>query len=353
MVRGPSDTDPSTPFGAEPTRRVATQRLLPVEPTEGPPRSAGEARASGATHPAGGNKHSTDPGVAPPPTPPPVTVSPVVHTSGMTPGSEHPTDPDAPASIRNQRAVVRGDADTDPGPIMHNDSVDVLLDGITGPRPDKVKTLPTSAGAAAAAYGTSHRPQPKHDTPPVEPSVVIQQTEPPVRPRSSVPTVKVSRGALDTVRPSSREQPTVVLPRSSGRLYLAIGGVAVAIVLALLVMGRLWANRVKAQLPGDLATSAQGPAAEALPSPASPTDPGTRSAHEGPDVPPPPAARPTVEAPDPVRPTAPGTGDKPSAARPEGSAPRVGSVPPSAASAPAPQTAPHSSKIDRDYRLGE
>jgi hypothetical protein len=300
------------------------------------------------------------------------------------------TDPTAPAiqpskivSVGSGQASSPGspapasspDADTDPGPAPKNDSIDTLLDGITGPRADKVKTQPTSAGSAAAAYGTSHRPQPKHDTPPYEPSIIVDPeiAEPAKLPRSKVATIKLDREAVAALRAATpglappapgqfpqNEAPTFVTPpraqhqTTSGRLYLVIGSVLVAAVLALLIVGRLWANRVKQ-------STASAPAATTAPA-ATQT-----SAPQDTQAPPPPATT-VAEAPPLATQTttAEAPAAKPTATATVAAAATTATAKPKPVVRPqptwtsdnpyeAPPTppAPKSNKIDRDYRLGE
>jgi hypothetical protein len=55
------------------------------------------------------------------------------------------------------------------------DSVELLLDGMAGPRPDRVKTMPRTAGDASAAYHAEHAVHAAHTSPDEQPKVVVER----------------------------------------------------------------------------------------------------------------------------------------------------------------------------------
>src|SRR5262245_18311785 len=137
-----SDTDPD-PGKAQgpltPSKIVAVGVAAPEEPNK-------SAKTTQRMPPRG---PTTDPGVAPP--------------------SETKPSPNKPLGI-----VVPG-RDTEPGgpppdaaaakaPGAKNDSIDTLLDAITGSRGPGAKLAPTSGGAAAAVFGSTHQVKEGQDT---------------------------------------------------------------------------------------------------------------------------------------------------------------------------------------------
>ena len=55
------------------------------------------------------------------------------------------------------------------------DSVELLLEGMTGPRPDRTKTMPQSDGQAAAAYHAQHGVRPARTVAEREPKVLVDR----------------------------------------------------------------------------------------------------------------------------------------------------------------------------------
>jgi|HubBroStandDraft_1064217.scaffolds.fasta_scaffold38467_1 hypothetical protein len=101
------------------------------------------------------------------------------------------------------------------------DSVELLLEGMAGPRPDRVKTMPRTAGDAAAAYHAEHAVHAAHTSPDEQPKVMVDRGPVEVRDatdpsRKGLPLVEVPDGwrAAD---------PTYVPPRPLGpRVGLAV-----------------------------------------------------------------------------------------------------------------------------------
>ncbi|MGO9834684.1 MAG: hypothetical protein ACLP1X_10740 [Polyangiaceae bacterium] len=77
------------------------------------------------------------------------------------------------------------------------DSVELLLEGMAGPRPDRVKTMPRTSGEAAASYHAEHAVHAAHTSPDDQPKVMVERGSVEVR---------------DATDPSRRELPVVEVP---------------------------------------------------------------------------------------------------------------------------------------------
>lgn len=110
------------------------------------------------------------------------------------------------------------------------DSVELLLEGIAGPRPDRVRTMPQTGGEAAAAYHAEHAVRAAHTSPDDQPKVMI------------------AGGPLDVTEPSNHRpplmevpegwgaaDPTHVPPRPMGRRIAVAALAGLAVVLAIFV----------------------------------------------------------------------------------------------------------------------
>jgi hypothetical protein len=234
MPHDDADTDPSTPESRGRTEpgpgpaahgaRITPSKIVPVSPV-----SLG---ASTDPMPSRPRETGTDPGVAPPSgafagKPPRVAVvaPPRSPSKPPVPGSKTPPMPfTAPKA---------------------NDSIDVLLEGITGTSTrDKPRSTAETRGEASAAYeGAPRELLPAHDTPPPEPLVIVERMKQP-------PTVKLDRAQLQqmaahapppaSVRPVTHgAEPTFVTPRSQGPR------VVVALFAAILVAMKSWTTKVK------------------------------------------------------------------------------------------------------------
>src|ERR1019366_5490119 len=78
-----------------------------------------------------------------------------------------------------------------PPPALSKDSVELLLEGMAGPRPDRRKTMPQSDGEASAAYHAAHRLRPARPASEPGPKVVVERPSQAtaVSPERPVPTV--------------------------------------------------------------------------------------------------------------------------------------------------------------------
>ena len=88
-----------------------------------------------------------------------------------------------------------------PRPSSIKDSVELLLEGMAGPRPERRKTTPQSDGEASAAYHAEHGVRRARTSEPAPPKVVVER---PGRPsarssaeRPALARAGIARGALD------------------------------------------------------------------------------------------------------------------------------------------------------------
>ena len=180
MTSKDQDTDPSTPG--------AMRGLAPTDPTPTP---------------IGASAHvSTDPGVGPPSVPSMAVTMPM-HRPVRTP----------PMGI-----VVPASSPVKP----RKDSVELLLDGMQGPQPERPKTMPQTDGQSSASYHAEHMVRPARTSPDEEPKVVVE------RPLQA-PTTRIDRGKLQGVieaadaRRRAMEEATAVLPQQiAPRVVVAI-----------------------------------------------------------------------------------------------------------------------------------
>jgi hypothetical protein len=182
------DTDPSSPDA----RRQTPEPVAPSE--KGGPRTQPSPRAA-----------TTDPGVGPPSPP-----------SGA-----------RPMGVVVPPASGRGTPVSAPPAGRVKDSVELLLEGMGGPRPDRTKTMPQTAGEGSAAYHAEHAVHAGR-TPYDEKKKVLVDT---LRLRT------VTEGATDAergdapVRPPA--DPTFVLPQRLGPRVIVATIAGLLVVLAI------------------------------------------------------------------------------------------------------------------------
>ena len=227
-----ADTDPSTPEA----RAALTDLTLPmggarITPSKIVPVAPGNATAERAKSSA----PTTDPGVAPPSdrggaraarvVVPPARSKPPLAPQGHTP----------PMPFTAPKA---------------NDSIDVLLDGITGGGHgrEKPRVTPETRGEASAAYDGEHKLLPKQPTPVPEESVIV------ARPQLAA-TLRIDRAELARMSPSPTPasvqpvmrggEPTVVTPRTQGpRVVIALFS-AILVVFGIFLVLKSWATKEK------------------------------------------------------------------------------------------------------------
>jgi hypothetical protein len=116
---------------------------------------------------------------------------------------------------------------------LKKDSVELLLDGITGPQPERMRTMPQTDGDASAAYHARHDVRAARTSPDEEPKVVIERITQP-------PTIRIDRSKLPMFNEASARaalEPTAVVPPKMGpRIVMAVvAGLLVVCVLLVAV----------------------------------------------------------------------------------------------------------------------
>jgi hypothetical protein len=194
--------------------------------------SAGGAIHVADTEPGPGARKAhvpTDPGLGGPP------------SSPATPQPHGPLPPPAAAPGSAPRARAS----------KPHDSVDVLLEGMTGPQPDRTNTTPQTDGQASASYHAEHSLKPAHTDPGEEPSVVVEHRRlpPTIRidrskiPMDPIPGSTMGRPAtpadMEPWAPRPQQEPTYVLPKPVGPRVLLAVGAGIVVVLALYLVVRV------------------------------------------------------------------------------------------------------------------
>jgi len=233
MTTEKEDTDPSTPSSLRPNGARAGYGLREIGAREPSPEDP--------------NRPTTDPGLgplpasAPTPRPPPVSsrsrgvvVPPPtgLGPNAVTPASGTRVAPLAPASAALSSVLAR--------PKDSKDSVELLLDGMGGPRPERRKTTPQSDGEASASYHVQHGLHRAHALGEPGPKVVVERaSEPPVSEPDTLPTPPpplASQASATTVVP---------VPHLGRRIAMAVLA-ALLIVLAAFVGMDLLSSRTNA-----------------------------------------------------------------------------------------------------------
>src|ERR1700722_13562066 len=144
------DTDPSSPSALRPLSQPA-----------------GAASAAHALPDPPAAQPTTDPGLGPASAPAPASARRPMAVTVPAP-SVRPRSPDAitPPELTPIAAPVTAT------PPPTKDSVELLLEGMAGPRPDRRKTTPQSDGEASAAYHAEHRVRRARTSEPAGPKVV-------------------------------------------------------------------------------------------------------------------------------------------------------------------------------------
>jgi hypothetical protein len=188
------ETDPSTPR----SRRSPGSRAASTDPGVGPPSEGSDSKPTGV--------------VVPPPGP-----------------------REAPAAVFSSAAGKK-------------DSVELLLEGMAGPRPDRVKTMPRTSGEASAAYYAEHAVHPAHTFPEEQPKVMVERGPFEARDSTDPSTIRLP---LVEVPPGWRAaDPTYVPPKPLGPR------VAVAILAGALVVLGLFVSLDRPHQPGATARAA-------------------------------------------------------------------------------------------------
>lgn len=247
MGTNDQDTDPSTP---------AALGVAPTDPTPTPAAA----------------KASTDPGIGPP-------SQPEIATLKM------PVRRTPPMGI-----VVPASSAVKP----RKDSIELLLEGMQGPQPERPKTTPQTDGQASAAYHAEHLVRPARTSPDEEPKVVVERPHQP-------PTTRIDRSKVQAIVEQADAQrrameTTAVLPQQVAPRVIVAVVAGLVVVLGLFVVLKLATGDDKGSrraAPPVAATATPLPATAVPPPPATtmavaPANPAVE-----------PAEQPAVESPSP------------------------------------------------------
>lgn len=166
----------------------------------------------GARHPPRSRAASTDPGVGPPPQ--------VTETKAMSvvvPPPSRTAPEGQPVSVFASTARKK-------------DSVELLLEGMAGPRPDRVKTTPRTAGEASASYHAEHAVHAAYTCPDDDPKVMVEGGSVQARERTDPSGFRASlaevpegwRAADPTHVPARPLGPRIVLAALAGLLVVLV-----------------------------------------------------------------------------------------------------------------------------------
>jgi hypothetical protein len=187
MTTREQDTDPSTPG--------ALRGLAPTDPTPTPVPAAAHV--------------STDPGLGPASQPP---------MPSAVPGHRTP-----PMGI-----VVPASSAVKP---RVKDSVELLLDGMQGPQPERPKTMPATDGQSSASYHVEHMVHAARTSPDDEPKVVVERLPQAATTRidrSKVAAVIEAAEAYRRANESTAALPQQIAPRV---IVAIVAGVVVALAI--------------------------------------------------------------------------------------------------------------------------
>jgi hypothetical protein len=228
------DTDPSSPGALRP-RTPHVEALASTKPTTdpglGPPSVSAVApgRRSPVSVPPPSVRHGHGPNAITPPDLQPIA----------------PPSPGFPSSFSSSSASTK-------------DSVELLLEGMAGPRPDRRKTKPQSDGEASAVYHAEHGLRRARNSSEPGPKVVVERA---ASAAAAAPTPVLPRATP----PGSREALSTFVPGRVLRRRVAVALVAGVLIVLLSFVGlRLTGGH----RDGVGATNAQDPNGATIASPA-------------------------------------------------------------------------------------
>ena len=211
------------------------------------------------------SKPTTDPGLGPrpPSDPPPPLTKGRPHGVIVPPPSDR--SPPNPNAITPPEFAPLGRS-LGPPPALSKDSVELLLEGMAGPRPDRRKTMPQSDGEASAAYHAAHRLRPARPASEPGPKVVVERPSQAtaVSPERPVPTVPSRAQAA-----GSREALSTFVPGRVLRRRVAMAILAGVLIVLLSFMGL----RLSEGRRAGVGSVPSAPSAAAEPPAAAPIDP--------------------------------------------------------------------------------
>ena len=228
------DTDPSSPSALRPSMQ--------------PPGGTAAAHALKAAPPG---QPTTDPGLGPPSDTPPASARRPMSVTVPSPSVRPRPSPSAitPPEFRPIAAPAPGASPST------KDSVELLLEGMAGPRPERRKTTPQSDGEASAAYHAEHGVRRARTSEPAGPKVVVERPAPAgvLRERPSSPKpVKVGAGPQDAL--------STFVPARVLRRRVAMALVAGVLFVLLSFMALRLTGRRGVPAPASAAETMEGPA---------------------------------------------------------------------------------------------
>jgi hypothetical protein len=209
--------------------------------------------------------------------PPPPRVAPATDP-GVGPQGQRRSPSGRPLGVVVPPATVRI-----PGPagvpaearvLAKKDSVELLLDGMSGPRPDRTRTTPQSGGEASAAYHAEHSVHPGHRPNDDAPKVLVDRPSTPRAIPVSTTQAAARRAPTVTGLSPAREgagEPTFVTPPDLRRRVLLAAIAGLVVVFALFIGLAMLGSRQGTDIPVLAAPSVQAePAGRvAVPAPSS------------------------------------------------------------------------------------
>jgi len=164
----------------------------------------------------------------------------------------------------------------------NKNSVELLLEGMQGPQPERPKTTPQTDGQASASYHAEHGVRPARTSPDEEPKVVVERA--PLIPTTRIDRVRL-QSAVDHANTLRRAmEPPVAIPQQMApRLVAAVvAGMTVVVglflVLRLAMGGREAPRPPVGSPPGTPARVAPPPSAAPAPPPAVAPEPPVAAA---------------------------------------------------------------------------
>jgi hypothetical protein len=235
------DTDPSSPSAL----RISGFGLTSAKPDAAP-----------VDFTSSSSKPTTDPGLGPRPAsdPPPPLSGARPHAVVVPPPSDRRPNSTAitpPEFVPLGRSfgALRSHGASPSSPSLSKDSVELLLEGMAGPRPDRRKTTPQSDGEASAAYHAEHGLRPARPSSEPGPKVVVERPVPASRPRAGT-TSPGRAGRAGAALPGSREALSTFVPGRVLRRRVAMAILAGVLIVLLSFMGlRLTEERRTAAAP--------------------------------------------------------------------------------------------------------
>jgi hypothetical protein len=117
------------------------------------------------------------------------------------------------------------------------DSVELLLDGMQGPQPERPKQMPATDGQSSASYHAEHGVRPARTSPDEEPKVVVERAP-------QAPTTRIDRNKVQAVIEAAEARrralnATADVPHQIGPRVIVAIVAGLVVVLGLFVVAKL------------------------------------------------------------------------------------------------------------------